>query len=63
MRVVVETVGELREDYHTDIESKDELVKAVAEINESEDATMIMVGDLVVRAGNIKCMYIEGDKQ
>lgn len=63
MRLVVETVGEKREDYQTDIDSKAELERVVAEINESEDATMVMVGDLVVRAGNIKCMYIEGAKQ
>lgn len=61
LKCVIET-GE-RETYNTLVESVAEFKEIIKEMNVSGDAKMIIVGDIAIRAGNIKTIYLAGEEE
>lgn len=61
LKCVIET-GE-RETYNTLVESVAEFKEIIKEMNVSGDSKMIIVGDIAIRAGNIKTIYLAGEEE
>ena len=59
--VVVETVN--NEDYESTIETRYELEKAADKASNSRPDVLIQIGDLYVRAGDIKTMRIDREME
>lgn len=61
LKCVIET-GE-RETYNTLVDSVAEFKEIIKEMNVSGDSKMIIVGDIAIRAGNIKTIYLAGEEE
>lgn len=59
--VVVETVN--NEDYESELETRYELEKAAATASDARPDAFIQIGDLYVRAGDIKTMRIDREME
>lgn len=58
LRLSIELFEDNRPSLETEIESFSQFRQIVTDINEAEDGDMVIVGDIALRAGTIKYLFI-----